>query len=448
MEAISGKFSQDLKKIFSLSWPVMVSIILQNLLGTVDMLFIGKLGKNQLAAAALSSSASSVIFVLSTIISSGAVALVSRSFGEKDMEAVKRFNSVSIILSFIIGGLLSIICYIFTVPLVVTMFHPGKLVLGYTNQYLSILFLGTFLVFLNSTLRTTIQSLGDTKNPLFIFGFSNIINAVLSPTFMFIFHMGIRGSAFAAVISMIFSCIAINNLLIRKLYNNDFKEFIKNLKIDFSTSIRILRIGGWACLQQVARPITGLFMFSLVYSVGKEAAVSAFGVGGNLFSYTFIILSGLSTGVAILVGQSLGRKDYDGCDKIIKEGNKLAFINMVLFLIPYMIFPEFFMRIFSGDGDIIRVGAQYLRIVYCGLFFVIFPTIYGGVFQGAGDTFPPFISSFVANVILKWPLAYFLAIVLKIGTNGVWIAVGMSVIAEAVIIIIYFRQNKWKRKVI
>jgi Na+-driven multidrug efflux pump len=79
---------------------------------------------------------------------------------------------------------------------------------------------------------------------------------------------------------------------------------------------------------------------------------------------------------------------------------------------------------------------------------VIFPTIFGGVFQGAGDTFPPFISSFIANVILKLPLAYFLAILLRFGTNGVWAAVALSVFIEAIFITIFFKQNKWKKKVI
>lgn len=448
MEVKAYKKSDELKKIFSISWPVMLSIVLQNLLGTVDMIFIGHLGKPQLAAAAMANSVSSVIFVLATLISSGTVALVTRSYGAKDMEAVKEFNGVSILLSLVIGGVLSCISFIYTKPIVKIMFHPSKEILTYTNQYLSILFLGTVLVFLNSTLRTTIQSLGDTLNPLIIFAISNVINAILSPLFIFVFKMGIRGSAFAAVIAMIFSCIAINSLLIKKLYDNNFKAFLQGLRFNYKTSSRILKIGSWSCLQSVARPITGLFMFSLVFSVGKGSAVAAFGVGGNLFSYTTIILSGLSTGVAIMVGQSLGRKDYDGCDNIIKEGIKLAVINMIVFIIPYILFPGALMKIFTHDTEVVKVGVDYLRIVYCGLLFIIFPTIYGGVFQGSGDTFPSFISSFVANVVLKLPLAYFLAIFLKLGTNGVWIAVAMSVVIEAIFIIVFFKQNKWKAKVV
>ena len=64
------------------------------------------------------------------------------------------------------------------------------------------------------------------------------------------------------------------------------------------------------------------------------------------------------------------------------------------------------------------------------------------------DTFPPMISSLVANVIFKLPIAYLLAKTFKMGTNGVWTAVAISVIIEAAIITVYFRKKRWKEKVI
>ena len=106
------------------------------------------------------------------------------------------------------------------------------------------------------------------------------------------------------------------------------------------------------------------------------------------------------------------------------------------------------MTVFIKDPLVIKIGAEYLRIIYVGLIFVVYTTIYGGVFQGAGDTFPPMISSIVANVVLKLPIAYILAKTFNMGTNGVWIAIALSVLIEAVIIIIYFKTNRWKEKII
>ncbi|MBU3190215.1 MATE family efflux transporter [Clostridium bowmanii] len=442
------KFSDDIKRIFMLSWPIMIGMILQSLLGTVDTYFIAKLGTNEAAAAALSNSASSVIFVISTLVTAGTIALVSRSYGEGDMDLVRKFSGQSFTLSLILGLILSIICFLNSEAIIKLIFNPEPTVAVLTEKYLSIIFIGTIFVFLNSVLRTILQALGDTITPLIIFGISNVINAILDPLFMFTFHFGIKGAAIATVISMIFSCIAIIIVINRKIYGSSLTQFILNMKLKLEDSMRILKIGGFACLQQLARPITGIFMFSLVYAVGGREGTAAFGIGGQLFNYTFIFLVGLSTAISIMVGQGLGRGDIDGCDKIIKEGLKLAAFNMILFSIPYLIFPAGIMRFFINDPLVIKTGAEYLRIVYIGLIFVVYPTIYGGVFQGSGDTFPPMISSLVANVVLKLPIAYLLSRSFNMGTNGVWTAVALSVVIEAVIIIVYFKTNRWKEKII
>ncbi len=400
-KATDKKFRSDIKKIFMLSWPIMVGMTLQSLLATVDTYFIAKLGPNEAAAAALSNSASSVIFVIST-----------------------------------------------TESIIKLVFSPEPSIAILTKEYLSIIFIGTIFVFLNSVLRTILQSLGDTVTPLIIFGISNVLNAILDPIFMFRFHLGIAGAAIATVISMIFSCIAITIVITRKIYKSSLKQFVLSMNLQLDNSMRILKIGSFACLQQLARPITGIFMFSLVYAVGGREGTAAFGIGGQLFNYTFIFLVGLSTAISIMVGQSLGRGDINGCDKIIKEGLKLAAFNMILFSIPYLIFPAEIMRFFINDPLVVKTGAEYLRIVYVGLIFVVFPTIYGGAFQGSGDTFPPMISSIIANVVLKLPIAYILAKSFNMGTNGVWTAVALSVVIEAVIIIMYYKTDRWKEKII
>jgi putative MATE family efflux protein len=440
--------TSDLKRIFELSWPVMLGMVLQSLLGTVDMMFISMLGTSELAAASISNSASGVIFVISSLASAGAIALVSRNHGEGNLEGVRKYSSESLLLSLIIGGATGLICFFNTIPLIRLMFNPDNQITQMAGEYLSVIFLGTIFVFANSALRSILQALGDTRTPLYIFGLSNLVNLVLDPVFMFTFRMGIAGAAWATVISTIFSFAAINMVLVKKVYNSSLGEFIRSLGLDLKGSIRILKIGGWACIQQVARPITGMFMMGLVYQVGGKDGTAAFGAGGQLFNYTFIFLVGLSTAISIMVGHCLGRKDTDGCDSIIREGIKLAAINMAVFAIPYFIFPGVIIRIFSDDPNVVRIGAEYLRIVYIGVIFVIFPTIYGGVFQGAGDTFPPMISSLAANVVFKLPAAYILAIALGMGTNGVWAAVALSVVMEAAIIIFYFRKNKWKERVI
>lgn len=437
-----------MNKVFKLSWPVMLGMILQSLLSTVDMIFVGRLGTVQLASVGISNSALTVIFVLSTLVSSGIIALVSRYFGEGNIEEVKKLSGEAYLMSLIIGLVCSILCFIYTKPLLRLLFNPDINTMKYAYEFASIAFLGTVFVFISSTLRTILQALGDTKTPLYIFGLSNILNIILDPLFIFTFGLGVKGAALATLISTIFSFIVINIIIVKRLYDGQLRLFTKALRISRKTSRRILKIGSWACIKEGARPFTGMLMASLVYYVGKEAGSAAFSAGQQILNYTFIFLNGLYIAIAILVGQSIGSGNVNECNEIIKSGMKLAILNMILFAIPYFLFPREIMMIFSTDSEVINIGITYLRIVYIGILFVVFPMILGGVFQGAGDTFSPMVASIISNVILKLPLAYVLSNILNMGLNGVWVAISLSVIIEAMIIIFYYKKEKWKEKVI
>ncbi len=437
-----------MKKIFQLSWPVMCSLILQNLLGTVDMMYVGKLGTIQLSSVGISNSILNVIFVLSTLVSSGVIAIVSQNYGQQNLKEVKEIGGQSYLLSLILGLTISILSLIFAKEMLKIFFNPDIQTLNNSYKFSVIAFSGIVIVFLNSTLRTILQAIGDTKTPLFVFGFANLINVVLDPILMFKFNMGIQGAALATVISNIIGCILITIMVIRKIYESNLKQFFTYLRLNLLNTKRILKIGGWACIKEVARPFTGMLMTSLVYYVGKNAGNAAFSAGMQLLNYTFIFLNGLCSAIAILVGQSIGKGEIEECDVIIKSGIKLGFVNMLVFSIVYFIFPEYIMKLFSQDTQVINMGVSYLRIVYVGIVFVVYPMILGGVFQGAGDTFPPMISSIVANVALKLPIAYILAVSLNLGTNGVWISISLSVIIEAIMIIYYYKKETWKEIVV
>jgi Na+-driven multidrug efflux pump len=78
---------------------------------------------------------------------------------------------------------------------------------------------------------------------------------------------------------------------------------------------------------------------------------------------------------------------------------------------------------------------------------VPFTTVYNAVFKGAGDTAPPMIGAFLANWVVKIPLAYLFSS-LGMNSDGVWIAIAVSVVAEALVVWILFRRGMWKNKIV
>lgn len=438
-------FWKDLKTISNIAVPVMLTILLQSLLNSVDIYFISKMGKQYTSAAALGASAANVIFILGTLTTAGVVAFISQNYGAGRHRENQAVIADAFMLSVGFGLVIGLISFIFARELALFMFNPSKETLAYTVTYIKIILLGTPFIFGAGALRSVFQGLGNTKITLIIFGTANVINAVLDPLLIFHFKMGIAGAAWATLFSNIVSLLLIVYMIVKDQYDGKWRSIFRVTKASLKTDWNLLKIGSWACLQQIARPITGMLMFRLVFEVGGDTGTAAFGIGGQLLSYTFIILAGLSTGLSVLVGQSIGAGETSRLKDLVKTGLVVCGINMLIFTLPYIFFSKQLMGLFTPDLGVVAVGIRYLWIIYIGLITVIWTITYTGVFQGAGDSFAPMVASTVANVVVKVPLAYVLVKVFHRGIDSVWLAISVSVVVEAAIIYVYYKKGHWMK---
>ncbi len=436
-----------IKKIWFLAWPLIVGQFLHTLMILADLWFIAKLGSLETAAVSISTAIIGVIQVLPFLIATGAIALVARATGSKDEAAVKRVSMQSLVLSLIIGAITLAVLFLNIDNTLKIYGATDATVLLEAKKYIRIALLGLPFFFFNASAKSIIQATGDTKNPVKVFLIMNIMNIALDYIFIFIFNMGIGGAALATTLSEVTAFILMLLLIIKNIFDFDAVAMLHFIRPELKTVKRIFSIGGYSLLHMITRPLTGLILYRIVLKQGI-AAGAAFGIGQRLFNFVFIFLAGLGTAMSVLVGQSLGRQDTPEAENVVKQGMKLAVYNMLIFSIPFFIFPYFLMRFFVEDIEVIKVGVDYLRICYAGVLFVIFPNVLGGAFIGAGDTFPPMLASVVANWLVKLPFAYLLSIMLDLGTSGVWIAISLSVVAEAVVVLVWFRFGKWKEKII
>lgn len=447
MELIGNKYfdRKAISKIWQLAWPVMVGQLLHTVLVIADMWFIARLGSVEAAAAGTGTSLLGVIQVLPALVSAGAIALVARFTGANDQENIKRITSNSIILSIIAGISVMIISTILIDQLLMIFGDADIQVMDMAKKYVVIGLIGLPFFFYNATTRSVVQATGDTKNPVKIFILANVINIGLDYYFIMVLGKGIEGAAVATVIAEVVAFALMSLLVFRNIYSGQLNVLIAAITFEKNVAIRILKIGGFAVMQMITRPFTGLIMFRLVLAQGVEAG-AAFGIGGRMFNFVFIFLAGLGTAMSVMVGQSLGRHDEEGVDLLIKQGLVLATVNMMIFAIPFYVFPEFLIGAFIGDANVIHIGANYLRITYTGVLLAVFSTVFGSAFSGAGDTFPPMMASLIGNWMVKIPLAYVLTQYFDLSANGVWLAIAISVVAEAGVMAFWFKKGKWKEK--
>lgn len=434
-------------KIWKLAWPVMLGQLLHSLMVTADMWFISRIGSQEAAAAGSATSLLGVIQVLPVIVAAGAIALVARYTGAKDDKMIKEIAFNGMILAIFSGIIVTLFSFYQTNFLMGIFGDADIKVMQLAKTYLSIAFWGLPFFFYNASTRAIVQATGDTKNPVKIFILANLINIALDYTFIILLGYGIGGAAAATVIAEITAFVLMSVLMFRNIYANQWSALVHSIVLNLNIAKRILKIGIFAVLQMITRPFTGLILFRIVLGINIESG-AAFGIGGRMFNFVFIFLAGLGTAMSVMVGQSLGSKDIEGVDQLLKQGIVLAIINMMVFAVPFYLFPNELMRFFIDDPEVIAIGVQYLRITYTGVLFVVFSTVYGSAFSGAGDTFPPMMASLVGNWVVKIPLAYTLTTYTTISATGVWLAIAISVAVEAIILATWFKKGSWKEKVI
>jgi len=431
------------KNIWVLAWPVMIGQVLITTLNVADMFWIGKLGPIPIASVAIAGSIMWVLFAITQIFYAGNLAMVARFAGREEKERIENTIFHSFIIAFLASVLISVTGFIFA-PSIFKLFGAEEIVRKMSVDYIRIIFLalpffyGAFVVF------SSLTALGDTKTPTKIIAVISSFNIILDPFLIFGIwkfpKLGVNGAAAATSIAHVLAFILGISVLYKRRY---IKEIAK--KINWKIVGDILKIGIPACLQGITRPLTGMIMFRIIASYGTTA-IAAFGIGGRALGIMFIYLIGLMTSTQTLVGQSLGAKRPEKAEEVVRRVLLIGFTIQIPLTILYILFAPQIIAIFNTDPDVIRIGTDYLRIISLSIILVVFGTAFGGAQTGAGDTKPPMIASVISNWGLKIPIAYIIASYFHLASRGVWLAIGLSVIVESIIVTIFYYRGGWKKK--
>jgi len=434
------------KNIVSLSFPVIFGQIMFTILHFSDRFFISKLGINEAAGSSLSGGLVWVMFSVIALVSGGTIALISRKVGENNTKEASSAAEQSILLAFIISLSLTIITFYFSEN-IFAFYGAEQIVEDIGLSYFGIIVFGFPMMMTASVVGAAFQAAGNTKTPMKVFTFMSIFNLILDPILIFgigpIPSLGVDGAALATVIAESFAFIYILKKLstFKKLNINKYLSF----RPDFDMMKRILRIGMWAGLNSLSRPLSAIFLQKVITFHGTNC-IAAFSFGIQWISILFIFQDGLRVAVSTLVGQNLGKKDLDEVYDTVKSGIIFGAIVMSFFTILGLIYADIAISIFSLNEEIIKYGASYLRIVLYGILFVVPITVYGAVFNGSGDTMPPTVISFLSNWGGKIVFAYVASYYLGYGINSVWLAITISIVLEGLGMTIWYKRGGWIKK--
>jgi putative MATE family efflux protein len=434
------------RDVWNLSLPAVTTNLLQTTNAFLDRMFVGRLGRDALAAVGVAGQGLFLLIAISFIVGTGATALVARFVGAQVLHDARKTLRQSLTLSALIGAVCMVAGYLLAEPAFHLMGMEPSAERA-TVSFFSIALLGTVPLFIGQALGAVFRGMGDMRTPLKVMVLVNIVHILLD--FALIFgigpfpRMGLAGAATALTISQWFG-FALFWLALRK--HPVMGKAVQFQRLDMAWAKRIVNIGAPASLQALLR-ITSMLGYTRILSATPQgtAALAALPIGLTAESIAFMPGLGYSMAATALVGQSLGAKRPDIASRYAWMSTAQAGVIMTIMGIVFYVFAYPFAHWFTRDPLVVEVAADYLRINAYAQPFLALAMVLSGAFQGAGDTRTPTWITFVTMWLMRLPLAYMLALTMGYNTLGAWWAMAGSVIAAGLLTAVLFRGGRWKK---
>jgi putative MATE family efflux protein len=433
------------KEIFSLAWPVIISNLLQTITMFVDLIMVGQLGHEALAAVGLGGQVLFFIWAIVMGLSTGTIAIVARRSGEGAIDRADNVLKQSVILGVLISIPIALLGSLFGYQML-SVFGAEEQIVALGYEYISILFLASPAIFVFFIASSALRGVGDTKTPLYVSALLNLINFIMNYCLIFgnfgFPQLGVRGAALGTTIAFVISLLVYLLLLRRKNSRIHLKREGPYFTLDTIRSI--LHIGTPSALEQALIQFGFVVYIAFIVSFGTEA-LAAHNIGARIQSLAFMPGFGFAIATTTLVGQSLGSRDPDKAENSGWEGSKLSLITMTSTGLLMVILADPISRLFATDSTVLTLSNEWIVLLALATPAVgIHFTMAGGL-QGAGDTRWPLYVSFIGLYMVRLPLAYFLGFMTPLGVQGVWLSMSLEYYVRAAIITNRFRKGKWKK---
>ena len=342
--------------------PASVGSLFQTFYNLVDTWFAGKISAEAIGAIAKSFPIYFTIIAVGVGLGAATNTLIGNSIGEKKV----RVASMYIAQSFIFALSVSIFVTLFGLNAsnyLLDIMGSDAAGIILTRKYLDIIFYGTFIVLIQTSLNGTLNAQGDTKSYRNVLIFSFFLNIFLNPLFIwgywFIPGFGIAGLAIATVISQLIGTI----YLAYKVNNCKIREY---LKIEcFIPKFNYLKtLTTQAVPVMFSMLFIGVGIFIILYFIGQFGELAAAGYGAALrIEQVFLLpVIGLNTAVLSIGGQNFGAKEYDRIRELYTKA--LLFGSSFMTIAGLIIFfgSEFFVSLFTDNQEAIMRGVIYLKV--------------------------------------------------------------------------------------
>lgn len=418
------------KLLLKFSIPAIIGMLVNALYNVVDRIFVGR-GVGVLAISGISVTFPIMIINMAfgMLVGIGAASMVSIKLGQKKKDDAEKILGNALVLSIVLSILVSILGLAFK-DAILKSFGASENTLNYAREYIEIILFGVVLQNIGFGLNNIIRAEGNPRIAMLTMIIGAVINTILNPIFIFVFHMGIRGSATATIISQAITSIWVIHYFLSDKSLLKFKK--ENLRLKKEVVISIFSIGMSPFAMQVAASLVNILFNKNLLAYGGDLAVGAMGIINSISMLIMMPMFGINQGAQPIIGFNYGAKQYDRVKRTLKLAIIAATgIAIFGFLITQLI-PTQLVGIFNkSDIELMNISVNGMKIVTVMFPLIGFQVISSNFFQAMGKAKISMFLSLSRQVIILIPLIIIMPKFFAL--NGVWMASPISDFLSTVI---------------
>ncbi|MCQ2241680.1 MATE family efflux transporter [Treponema sp.] len=427
--------------------PGIISMVVNSFYNIVDQIFIGR------GVGYLGNGATSVIFpvvtfamAFSLLFGDGAAAFLSLKLGEKKEEEAAKGTMAGIIGFLTIGLFLAILYMIFMKPLC-RIFGASDGILPYAVEYGRIITIGLPFCAICSGGSSIIRADGNPRFNMIGLFTGTIINVVLDPIFIFIFHWGVKGAALATILGQAANGILNIYYFTRKMKSVKLHRFLWKKSLSYIPVVSKLGVSSFisqmALVIAIAARNNVLVAYGLKSKYGPDIPVTTLGITMKTFSIIMSIVIGLSAGAQPIFGYNYGSGKYDRVKRMFKLVAVISTIICTCAFLVAQLKPMAIISIFGSENDIYNEFAIKCMRIYLMLIPTLGIQIMSGIFfQALGYPMQASILSLSKQIVFQLPFTFILPIFL--GVEGVlWtgpVSDTLSFLTTIIMLLIYWKK--------
>ena len=432
------------KAIFLLAVPMILELVMESTFAVVDIYFVGKLGASAVATVGLTETVLFLLYSVAMGLAMAVTAIIARRIGEKKKEEAGD-TAVQAIFLGLLASLPFAVVGMFFAPELLTLMGGDEWAVTEGYRYTAWLLGSNMVIVLIFVINAIFRGAGDAAIAMRVLWLANGINIVLDPVLIFGLGpfpaLGIQGAAIATMIGRGTGVAFQLYVLFRG--SPHIRVALSQVAWRATILLNLLRTSRGGIGQMIVAMTSWIFLMRILADVGSEAVAGAT-IAVRILLFTLMPAWGMSNAAATLVGQNLGAGHPDRAESAVWRTGAYNMVFMVAVSVLYFVYNQELIGLFSGNANVIAIGAEWLRILSYSYFVYGWWMVSVQAFNGAGDTATPTKINLVFFWLIQIPLSYFLAIPLDWQHSGVFWGVFVSETSVGLFTLWLFSRGKWK----